>query len=102
MYLLLKIKPSIQQKNLNIKQITFQNSKIPDEFTEEFQQAFKGEITPIFFLLLFFLKIAEGLLPMNNSVYEPSITLIPKLDDVTAGKANKCLSWTTAANFSIN
>ena len=52
-----------------------------------------------FFLLLFFLKRAEGLLLMNNSVYDSSITLIPKPDKVIARKANKCLSWPQLQNF---
>ena len=56
-----------------------------DGFTAEFYQKFREELTPI--LLKIFQKIAEeGKLP--NSLYEATITLIPKLDKDATTKEN--------------
>ena len=72
-------------------------NKIPesDGFTDEFYQTFQKQLTPI--LLKLFQKTAEGTLP--NSLYEVSITLIPKSVEVCQNKAitaeayNSYLHW---------
>ena len=57
----------------------------PDGFTGEFYQTFREELTPI--LLKIFQNIAEGgTLP--NSLYEATITLIPKPDKDDTKKEN--------------
>ena len=57
----------------------------PDSFTAEFYQTFREEIASI--LLKLFQKIAEeGKLP--NSLYEATITLIPKPDKDATKKEN--------------
>ena len=68
-----------------IKRLPKNKSPGPDDFTEEFYQAFRKEIMLI--LLKPFQKIAEeGTLP--NASYKATITLIPKSDKDNPKKEN--------------
>ena len=80
--------PSQARKAKLIRNLPANESPGPEDFTDEFYQKFREELTPI--LLKIFQKIAEeGKLP--KSFYEATITLIPKRDKEATKKEN-CIS----------
>ena len=68
-----------------IRNLPANKSPGTDGFRAEFYQKFREELTPI--LLKLFQKIAKGKCP--NSIYEVTITLIPKPDKDATHKKNK-------------
>ena len=68
-----------------IKNLPKNKSPGPDGFTGDFYQTFREELRPIF--LKFFQKIAEEE-TLSNSLYAPTITLIPKPDKDSTKREN--------------
>ena len=67
-----------------IKSLSTKKSPGPDGFTSDFYKAFKEELISILFKL--FQKLEEKTIP--NSLYEASITLMPKPDKDTIRREN--------------
>ena len=68
-----------------IKNLPANKSPGPDDFTGEFYQTFREELTPI--LIKLFQNTAEGG-TLLNSFYEATITLTPKADKDVTKKEN--------------
>ena len=68
-----------------LKNLPTNRSPGPDDFTDEFSQPLREELTPILFKL-FQKTEEEGTLP--KSFFEATITLIPKPDKDTTEKEN--------------
>ena len=68
-----------------INNLLTQKALGPDGFTSEFYQTFKEDIIPILYNLF---KRMEALGILPNSLYEASITLIPKPDKDITRKEN--------------
>ena len=69
-----------------LKNLPTNRSLGPGCFTGEFYQTFREDLKPILLKLKLFQKIAEGKLP--SSLYEATITPIPKPDKDTTKKEN--------------
>ena len=76
---------TVSEIETEIKNFPTNKSPGPDGFTGEFYQTFREELTPI--LLKLFQNTAEGE-TLPNSIYEATITLIPKPDKDVTKKEN--------------
>ena len=68
-----------------IKRLPTNRSPVPDGFAGKFYRTFREELTPILLKLLQ-RTVEEGTLP--NSIYEATISLIPKSDKDTMKREN--------------
>jgi hypothetical protein len=68
-----------------IMSLSKKKSPGPDRFSVEFSQTFNEELISTLLKVVYIIE-REGTLP--NSLYEASITLIPKRDKVTSKKEN--------------